>query len=182
MGFRDISMNWINKVAKYHKEYINTIKKFGEDFYAEDLVQEMYIRLITKDKEKAVIVNGQVNKYYIYLTLRSLFVDFYRQKSKVIKVDLKEVITLQQIDELEEQIAFGQLMKKVNSEINNWHWYDKMLFELYKDTGKSMRDIESDTGISLRSIFCTLKHCKESLKKNVHEDYLDYVNKDYELI
>jgi hypothetical protein len=73
-------------------------------------------------------------------------------------------------------------MKKVNSEINNWHWYDKMLFELYKDTGKSMRDIESDTGISLSSIFCTLKNCKESLKENVKEDYEDFINKDYELI
>jgi RNA polymerase sigma factor (sigma-70 family) len=175
-------MSWINQVAKHHKEYIKTIENFGEYFYAEDLVQEMYIRLMTKNKELQVIVNGQVNRYYIYLTLRSLFVDFYRQKSKVIKVDINEILTLQQIDEIEEHEAFGDLMQKVNKELKTWHYYDQLLFKLYKDTDKSMRDIAKDTNISLRSIFCTIKSCKERLKENVEEDYQDFINKDYELI
>ena len=57
-----------------------------------------------------------------------------------------------------------------------------MLFDLYRNTNMSMREIESATKISLRSIFCTIKNCKDRLKENVHEDYLDYVNEDYELI
>jgi RNA polymerase sigma factor (sigma-70 family) len=175
-------MNWIEQVAKYHKEYIKTVQGFGEDFYAEDLVQEMYIRLLNKNKETAVIVNGQVNKYYVFLTLRSLFVDFYRQKSKIIKVDVNEILTLQQIDELEEHKAFGSLMNRVTEEMENWHHYDMLLFKLYKDSNMSMREIATETNISLRSIFCTLKNCKERIKDNVHEDYLDYVNEDYELI
>ena len=175
-------MNWIEQVAKYHKEYIKTVQGFGEDFYAEDLVQEMYIRLLNKNKETAVIVNGQVNKYYVFLTLRSLFVDFYRQKSKIIKVDVNEILTLQQIDELEEHKAFGNLMNRVTEEMENWHHYDMLLFKLYKDSNMSMREIATETNISLRSIFCTLKNCKERIKDNVHEDYLDYVNEDYELI
>jgi RNA polymerase sigma factor (sigma-70 family) len=175
-------MNWITQVAKYHKEYVKTIQSFGEQFYAEDLVQEMYIRLLTKNKEQQVIVNGQVNRYYVFLTLRSLFIDFYRQKNKVIKVDIKEVLTLQQIDELEEHEGFSRLLKKVDSEVKTWEWYDQMLFNLYKDSNKSMREISNGTNISLRSIFCTLKNCKERIKENVHEDYLDYVNQDYELI
>ncbi len=109
-------MNWIEQVAQHHKEYIKTIKSFGEEFYAEDLVQEMYIRFINKDKEKAVIVNGQVNKYYVYLTLRSLFVDFHRQKSRVHKVGLNEIMNLAYIDTLEEHEAFWQLCKRVNEE------------------------------------------------------------------
>jgi DNA-directed RNA polymerase specialized sigma24 family protein len=175
-------MNWIEQVAKHHKEYIKTIKSFGEEFYAEDLVQEMYIRFINKNKEKAVIVNGQVNRYYVYLTLRSLFVDFHRQKSRIIKVGLDNILTLEQIDELEEHEGFSRLLKKVDSEVKTWEWYDQMLFNLYKDSDKSMREISNGTNISLRSIFCTLKNCKERIKDNVHEDYLDYVNKDYELI
>jgi DNA-directed RNA polymerase specialized sigma24 family protein len=175
-------MNWIEQVAQHHKEYIKTIKSFGEEFYAEDLVQEMYIRFINKNKEKAVIVNGQVNRYYVYLTLRSLFVDFYRQKSRIIKVGLDNILTLEQIDELEEHEGFSRLLKKVDNEVKTWEWYDQMLFNLYKDSDKSMREISNGTNISLRSIFCTLKNCKERIKDNVHEDYLDYVNEDYELI
>jgi RNA polymerase sigma factor (sigma-70 family) len=175
-------MNWIDKVAKHHKEYINTIKGFGEDFYAEDLVQEMYIRFITKNKELQVINNGQVNKYYVYLTLRSLFVDFYRQKNRVQKVGLNEILNLAQIDELEQHEAFGSLMNQVSKEMNNWHHYDRLLFKLYKDTNMSMREIAEGTNISLKSIFITLKQCKKRLKDNVGEDFEDFVNEDYELI
>lgn len=175
-------MSWIEQVAKHHKEYVKTVKGFGEYFYAEDLVQEMYIRFLNKNKENAVIVNGQVNRYYVFLTLRSLFVDFYRQKSKIIKVDISEILTLQQIDELENNEAFGSLMKNVQKEMETWHHYDRLLFKLYKDSDMSMREIANKTNISLRSIFGTLKNCKDRIKDNVHEDYLDFVNEDYELI
>jgi predicted DNA-binding protein YlxM (UPF0122 family) len=57
-----------------------------------------------------------------------------------------------------------------------------MLFDLYKKTGKSIRELSKETTISTKSIFQTLKHCKERLKENVGEDYEDYKNKDYELI
>jgi predicted DNA-binding protein YlxM (UPF0122 family) len=53
---------------------------------------------------------------------------------------------------------------------------------LYKKTGKSIRELSKETTISTKSIFQTLKHCKERLKENVGEDYEDYKNKDYELI
>ena len=175
-------MSWINKVAKHHKEYVNTIKGFGEDFYAEDLVQEMYVRFITKNKEQQVMNKGEVNRYYVFLTLRSLFVDFYRQKSKIIKINVSEILNLEQIDEIEQHEAFGSLINKVTQEMNNWHHYDRLLFQLYKDSNMSMREIAQGTNISLRSIFCTLKHCKERLKENVGEDYLDFKNEDFELI
>ena len=175
-------MSWIDKVAKHHKEYIKTIESFGEDFYAEDLVQEMYIRFLTKNKEQQVMNKGEVNRYYVYLTLRSLFVDFYRQKSKIVKVDLNNVLTLEQVDTLEEHEAFGELLKRVNEETKRWEWYDKMLFDLYRNTNMSMREIEQATSISLRSIFCTIKNCKERLKENVGEDYEDLKNRDFELI
>ena len=176
LGFRNLFMNWINKVTKHHKEYVNTIKQFGEDFYAEDLVQEMYLRFITKNKEQQVMNKGEVNRYYVWLTLRSLFIYFHRQKSRVIKVDVSEVLNLQQIDEIEEHEAFGSLMTQVSKEMNNWHYYDRLLFKLYKDTNMSMREIAQGTNISLKSIFGTLKHCKKRLKENVGEDYLDFKN------
>jgi predicted DNA-binding protein YlxM (UPF0122 family) len=70
----------------------------------------------------------------------------------------------------------------VDSECENWHWYDRQLFELYKNTDKSLRQISSETNISVTSIFNTIKTCKRRIKNNVGEDYEDFINKDYELI
>jgi len=66
-------MNWLSEVAKNHKNYVKIINSFGEYFYAEDLVQEMYLRLDRNKQPEEVIVNGKVNEYYIYLTLKSVF-------------------------------------------------------------------------------------------------------------
>jgi len=38
-------MNWLKEVAKFHADYLRIVQSYGEDFYAEDIVQEMYIRL-----------------------------------------------------------------------------------------------------------------------------------------
>jgi predicted DNA-binding protein YlxM (UPF0122 family) len=46
----------------------------------------------------------------------------------------------------------------------------------------SMRDIASETNISLTSIYNTLKNCKERLRENVGDDWEDFLNKDFELI
>ena len=73
-------------------------------------------------------------------------------------------------------------MTQVSKEMNNWHYYDRLLFKLYKDTNMSMREIAQGTNISLRSIFGTLKHCKDRIKENVGDDYLDFKNEDFELI
>ena len=38
-------MKWLELVAKDHKEYVKVVQNFGEYFYAEDIVQEAYIRI-----------------------------------------------------------------------------------------------------------------------------------------
>jgi hypothetical protein len=45
-----------------------------------------------------------------------------------------------------------------------------------------MRDIEKETGISLFSIFDTLKNSKEYVQEKINEDYEDYQNGESERI
>ena len=46
----------------------------------------------------------------------------------------------------------------------------------------SIRKIAKETNISWVSIFNTLKKCKIDLKHKFGEDYMDFLNKDYERI
>jgi DNA-directed RNA polymerase specialized sigma24 family protein len=66
-------MEWLGEIAKHHKDYVRTINKFGEYFYAEDLVQEMYLRLDRNKRPEDIIVDGKINQYFIHLTLKSIF-------------------------------------------------------------------------------------------------------------
>ena len=85
-------------------------------------------------------------------------------------------------DYIEETEAFTSLIHKIDSEVETWHWYDQMLFNLYRESGKSIRKLSEETRISTSSIFQTLKYCKNEIRINVGEDYEDYINEDYEMI
>ena len=69
---------------------------------------------------------------------------------------------------------------KLEEVTKDWHWYDKKLFQLYLYSGKSFRTLSKETKISVNSIFHTIKDCREKVRKELWEDYLDFINEDYE--
>ncbi len=80
---------------------------------------------------------------------------------------------------ISEHKAYNDICLMIDEEIENWHFYDKKLFKLYRDTDFSMRDIAKETTISLISIFHSIKNYKSILKDKFQQDYDDYINNDY---
>lgn len=176
-------MEWINKIAKNHREWVRIVNSFGEHFFAEDIVQETYIMLMKWSNEDKLFNDGKINKTYIWLSLRNTFLMHVTKASKLNKVSLENIATLQQGENEEHKHeSYSKMLDLIDCEIQNWHWYDQKLFNLYKDTNLSMREIGKETTISVTSIFHTLKDCKTRIKEAVGETYEDYINEDYELI
>jgi len=67
-------------------------------------------------------------------------------------------------------------------EVNNWHWYDKKIYELYRDSDLTIRAMAKETNISTTNIFYTLKKGKQIMHDKFSEDYEDFKNGDYDLI
>ena len=144
----DKPTQWLAKVAERHTEWINIIKGFGEYEYAEDLVQEAYIVLYKYANEEKVIKDNVVSRGYLYFTLRSLYFQFYKNKRKIKKVSLdneeysKEV---EYIDSLDEEVAYNKICELIDDHIEDWRWYEKKLFTLYRDSDLSIRGIAKET-------------------------------------
>ena len=163
----------IKEISERHQDWIDIVKTFGGGAYSEDIVQEMYLKIHNLDKE--------VNHSYVWLTLRSIFYDVTRVKSKVDEVSIGDKFQVYQ--ELQEQgfeDAYEELTYRVNKEIKSWCHYDQKLFKLYTQTDMSLRDIHKGTNISLTSIFNTIKNCKARMKAAIGEDYEDLINGDYD--
>mgnify|MGYP000847385427 CR=1 FL=1 len=174
------NFKWLEQVAKHHKEWIKTIQKLGEFDYAEDIVQESYIALMKyADESKLIDANGNVRKGYVFFTLRSLYYQYYNKKKQINKVAFDGCWELFDDSNIEEHNAYNDICLMIDEEIDNWHWYDKKLFKLYRDTDMSMRDIASETNISLISIFHSIKNYKEILKNKFEREYQDYITNDY---
>jgi DNA-directed RNA polymerase specialized sigma24 family protein len=150
----------IKDLPNYHTEWLNIVKSFGAKTDAEDIVQDMYIRIYKYADNKT-----EVSKSYIWVTLRNIF--FYNYKNEIKTIELNNLHTYieEDSDELWEKIDTF-----VERETSKWQWFEKNLFNVYLTSGKSMRDLEKETNISVTTIFHTIKKCKTKLKKQYEDE------------
>lgn len=168
----------LKEIAKYHIEWLKMVKSLGGDDYSEDIVQEMYLKI--HNNKNILNDKGLINKYYVYLTLKSVLLDYFRKRSKHNFVNIDDYSYIIEETNLDEQQAYHNLSLKIDEQVDKWHWYDKDLFELYRHSGLSIRKIANETDISWVSIFHTLKNCKGKIKEELEKDYKKYKEENYE--
>tara|TARA_R110002124_G_C8932590_1_gene512138 strand:- start:1506 stop:2078 length:573 start_codon:yes stop_codon:yes gene_type:complete len=187
---------FLEALGKNHKEWVQIAKNLGAKDYAEDIVQESYLKIIKYADNKNVYSNGKYSKAYMYFTIRSVFLNYIKLKNKVHKIQIEEFYKDEEFTEIQakyierftssndlnKEDAFWRLCEKMDNELNTWHWYDKSIYELYRDTDLSIRGMASETKISPVNIFHTLKKGKNIMRDKFKEDYEDFNNQDYNLI
>jgi len=177
-------MTVLNLLATKHKEWLKMAHSFGAGDYAEDVVQEMYIRLnrYIEDPER-IMYKGEPNKLFVWVTIRNMVRQAQKKKEFLVFTgDMVEYDQEEELFDIEQAEGFERLIDKVWEVMEDQHWYDQKMFEIYHTTDMSMRDIEKETGISLFSIFDTLKKSKEYVREEIGEDYEDFQNGEAERI
>lgn len=183
-------------LSKYHKLWISMGLSMGvPQHLVEDIVQEMYLRLnkYVKNPKKIMYNKTDVNKFYVYITIKNLYNDYLKERSRHQIVRLDDIdVTYEIIEpttegqlkaEREKQEAEENLIEMIQDEVNSWdRWYDQKLFKIYYETDISMRKLSKDTNISVTSIFNSCKNYKQILTTKFAEDFQDYINGDFHLI
>lgn len=180
----------LERLAQKHNLWISMVLGFGCDYdTAQDIVQSMYLRMYkyVKDEGRIMYNDDEVNRFFVYVTLKNMYRDYKNASNRwtffeireddVIDEELKEFA----FDEVMES-AFERLMARINTEMNTWHRYDKILSEKYLKSDYSLRDIANGSGISLTSIFNSMRENKRILREKFSEDWEDFCNGDYNLI
>ena len=84
----------LEKIFEKNNQWIEIVQSFGcNRDTSQDIVQEMYIK-VQKRLEKGTDIQyseDDINYYYIFKVLRSLFLDLKRKESKVEIVELDVV-------------------------------------------------------------------------------------------
>lgn len=177
-------MRIIDLLAEKDSDWINMAKSFGvSDEDARELVQEMYLRLhrYVDEPEKIMYNETEVNTFYVYVTLRNIHLTGLKRIPLYGYLDDNVLKTYEELN-IEKEVAFDNIISRIRSEVDNWYWYDKKLWQIHFDKQKSMRSISNETTISLSSIFNTLKRCKNTIRDMFNEDVEDYKNGDYDRI
>lgn len=160
----------------------------GDMDEAKDLVQEMYLVVLEgKRSINDITYKDQINRYFVWKLLRSLFIDEYRKKNSKKFIKTCEIImdkddkAVDDYDFVEDE-SFECVMSKIDDITKNWKIYDKQLFDLYFIQGQSLRQIANGAGIGLNSIHNSVKSYRKILKDELSEDLMDYFNGDYDKI
>jgi len=169
-----------------HKKWIEIVKSMGcNPSEAEDVVQDAYIRMhkYISNGTDVSYNNDDVNTWYFYLTLRSVY--FGSKDKKIVSnfsdefnVDLIYDTVSDKYDELmmsKNNCDFDELIEKIFKEVNSWDFYHKNMFIAYFTTDSSLRNISSKTNIGVNSIYNSTKKYREIIKNKFQEDYDKYI-------
>lgn len=161
------------QLYNYHDDWIRLALSLGAGSMAQDIVQDMYIKVIEKydDQPEKIIRDGRLNTYFIYVVLRNMIFDEHRKKAKDVVMYLDKNVQdwMNQIPDTPynyQQDADIELrLECAQEEIKNWHWYNQKLWNTYHQQNITMRKLSKETTISLSSIFNTIKNGRQSIKK-----------------
>jgi len=143
-----------------HSDWIRIVNSFGEDpAISEDLVQEMYIKIQLKlEKGLDISYGDEINYYYIFKTLRTLFLDLKRKGKNIKRVSADN------IKGVDDTIDYEKKYNLVKEELKKMYWYDRKIFELI-NSGESIASLSRKTGIQYYSLYNTYNKVKNKLKQ-----------------
>ena len=168
------SVNLLELLAKRHNDWLKMARKLGAKS-AEDVVQDMYLRLHTyvDNADRICYEHNEVNTFYVYCTLKNIVINEANAASKcpefIAAEDIKNASDIIfQFEEYDHDL--DEILEIAESEIDQWYWYDKELFKVYFKDGLSIRKLSEETKISTSSIFNTLKNGKKKIKQRLREE------------
>ena len=131
-----------------------------------------------KNKSKA--------KGYMFFTIRSLVVSFYRKQKNQKYVNTLGDANFENVyDEIDEVFSDKEeCLLELESKIlpiikEHCEWFDYEMFKKYIKSGKSIKELAKETTLGIQTIYRSLRRSKIAIAENLWEDYLDYSNGDY---
>jgi len=210
-------------LAKKNDDWLNMARSFklsNDESY--ELVQGMYMKMheYVDDVSEIMYKDKGVNTFYVYRTLRNLFLSGYHlsgnkgrfKTSKLVyipymfgdsEVELEDednhnatdkesvnfFISRMELSCSEEMIVnlenknhewmfealYTNLKQDIEGFVKSLGWYDAKMYKLYFDEGMSLRKIVKETGISLKSVWLTVKSIKQKIHSEFGEDYIRFL-------
>jgi DNA-directed RNA polymerase specialized sigma24 family protein len=156
-------MEILKKLFERHKDWCDIVESFGcNPQTAEDIVQEMYLKigkLVAQGKD--ITFGNDVNHFYIFRTLTSIFLDYKRRERKEGDFDFDNYDI-----EDEQEVEYKKKYEIILEELDNMYWYDKKVYEII-ESGESISELSRKTNISYYSLYNTYKKVKKYLKDKI---------------
>jgi len=167
----------IEYVYKDYDYYLGfVINKTKDRYLAEDLVQEVFLQLLTMNHHQLLIIleGGRIKTYICkilmvkYFSKKSQFNRKYVQHNKN-KVNASDGFIEKKINDNNLDDGVLDMEAKINKCLDSFDEYDKKVFQLYYELGLSYSKLEDEIGISQRSLRNTITKVRNNIKEMLHD-------------
>ena len=142
-------MSILEELSKKDKEWRKAAYVICKDkMLADDLVQEMYFKLMNRTKW---------NDYFVFITLRNLFLDYLRKQKDVRLEELHYIEDRTEIFEPDDE------EQKILDAFDKLDWVQKELL-LERANGMSLRDIQKRYNINYGYTYRETTKAKDIIK------------------
>ena len=154
-------MSILQEICKGHSKWVRMAQKFDYD-NAEDLVQEMYLKIHNLNPT-------EVNEVYIYRTIKSIFVDDYKKKKLTAFPlrggDIPEIPDdCENKDELElSEIPLTCTELLVLKKLYGYTTENADTLQITVHKGKSLLSISKEVNLSYMVLYRALKTAKNKI-------------------
>lgn len=163
--------NILHLLVRDEKTWLSMAEEISSNskIAAKDLLHDFYIALHSKIDSKKVkindiLYNDSLNKAFIYKMMHNIFIDTIRtDKDLLIDKDLKNIIEA-------DNTKYVDIEKVVDDIVNEFYWFDRKLFNLYRKKFHSIRKLSAATNISHVVVWRTINNCIKEIKKKINEE------------
>ena len=157
-------------VAKKHDTWVDIVSTFGcNRTVAEDITQEMYLKIHTQlEKGLDIMYNDEINYYYIFKTLKTLYLDLNRRSRNITIVSFDDRYSdntqvILPTNFVEQEVNFKESYDLVQKELAKMYWYDRKVFEIING-GTSIAELSRQSNIKYYALYFTYTKVKKKLK------------------
>ena len=147
----------------YHKVlYRVAFHLTGNAQDAEDLLQDLFLRLWTKRNELQPPKNLEA---YLVTMIRNLFYDQHRLKKNELTIPLSQIADPPDGDDLSRKVEINEETTKVKGIIENLPEKEQKVARLHIVEDRTYEEIEHDTGLSNANIRKLMSRAKERIRQ-----------------
>ena len=131
--------------------------------HASDLVQDMYVKLLTMDDVDTICNASKPNRSWVYITIRNAFID--EKRKEVVSVELPELVAENEIDiDKDESIdELFEILKELGSDdVSRYHCQHLLLYVV---SGKSLRTLAKEMNTSIWIITNAIRNAKRTIRE-----------------
>ena len=137
---------------------------------AQELVQELYLKMMEIKDVNKIMYNNDVNLFYLYKMLRSIYLNGIKKQTNHLPIDDDLLNKPADSYDYVADNDFERALELTNEALDGMYWFDSKLLRVYLEENHSIQSLHDATGISNSTIWTSMKKTKQYVR--------DYISKN----